>query len=50
MSLSKRIEEARKAFERGDKQASTHAHTANAISAAKEEHGGVGSQYLGEMV
>jgi len=50
MSLSKRIEEARKAFERGDKQASAHAHTANAISAAKEEHGGAGSQYLGEMV
>ena len=50
MSLSKRIEEARKAFERGDKQASAHAHTANAISAAREEHGGAGSQYLGEMV
>ncbi len=50
MSLSKRIEEARKAFERGDKQASAHAHTPNAISAAREEHGGAGSQYLGEMV
>ena len=50
MSLSKRLEEARKAFQRGDKQASVHAHTANAISTAREEHGGAGSQYLREMV
>ena len=50
MSFSKRVEDARKAFKRGDKQASALAHTDNAISTANEEHGGAGSQYLGEMV
>ncbi len=50
MSLSKRIEEARKAFKRGDKQASALAHTPKAITEAAEQHGGAGSQYLGEMV
>jgi VIT1/CCC1 family predicted Fe2+/Mn2+ transporter len=47
---SKRLEEARKAFRHGDTQASAHAHTPKAIMQAKEEHGGAGSQYLGEMV
>lgn len=47
---SKRLEEARKAFKQGDAQASAHAHTHKAITQADEEHGGAGSQYLGEMV
>ena len=47
---SKRLEEARKAFEHGDKQASARAHAHKAISQASEEHGGIESQYLGEMV
>ena len=47
---SKRLEEARKAFLKGDKQASAHAHTHKAISQADEKHGVAGSQYLGEMV
>jgi VIT1/CCC1 family predicted Fe2+/Mn2+ transporter len=49
-SPSKRLEEARKAFEYGDAQASAHAHRHKAITQADEEHGGAGSQYLGEMV
>lgn len=47
---SRRLEEARKAFGKGDKQASARAHTHNAITQASEKHGGAGSQYLGEMV
>lgn len=47
---SKRLEEARKAFEHGDMQSSAHAHTHKAITQADEKHGGIGSQYLGEMV
>lgn len=47
---SQRLEEARKAFEKGDKQASALAHTHKAIAQAHEHHGGAGSQYLGEMV
>lgn len=47
---SKRLEDARKAFHKGDKQASAHAHTHKAISQATEKHGGAGSQYIGEMV
>jgi VIT1/CCC1 family predicted Fe2+/Mn2+ transporter len=49
-SPSKRLEEARKAFDKGDKQASALAHTHKAIAQATEHHGGAGSQYLGEMV
>jgi vacuolar iron transporter family protein len=49
-SPSKRLEEARKAFEQGDMQTSAHAHTSEAITEAAEQHGGAGSQYLGEMV
>lgn len=50
MSISKRLEEARQAFARRNVQASTLAHTPERIAQAAEEHGGVGSQYLGEMV
>ena len=46
---SKRLEEARKAFKQDDMQSSAHAHTHKAITEAAEEHGGAGSQYLGEM-
>ncbi|MCL5429596.1 MAG: VIT1/CCC1 transporter family protein [Chloroflexi bacterium] len=49
-SLSKRLEEAREAFRGGDKQASALAHDPTRIAEAVEEHGGAGSQYLGEMV
>ena len=47
---SQRLEEARKAFTKGDEQASALAHTHKAISQATEHHGGAGSHYLGEMV
>jgi VIT1/CCC1 family predicted Fe2+/Mn2+ transporter len=50
MSMSKRLEEARKAFTRHDTQASALAHDPARIAEAAEEHGGAGSQYLGEMV
>ena len=46
---SKRLEEARQAYLKGDKKASALAHTHKAIQAT-EKHGGAGSQYLGEMV
>ena len=49
-SPSKRLEEARKSFSRGDMKGSEHAHTAEAIAEAAERHGGAGSKYLGEMV
>jgi len=50
MAFSKRLEEARKAYEQGNKEASALAHTPKAITEAAEQHGGAGSQYLGEMV
>jgi VIT1/CCC1 family predicted Fe2+/Mn2+ transporter len=49
-SPSKRLEEARKSFARGNMQGSAHAHTPEAIAEAAERHGGAGSKYLGEMV
>lgn len=51
MRVSKRLDEARKAFSKGDKNASARAHDPERIlRAARERHGGTGSQYLGEMV
>jgi VIT1/CCC1 family predicted Fe2+/Mn2+ transporter len=51
MSISRRLEEAREAFARRDKQGSALAHDPSRIArTAMEEHGGAGSQYLGEMV
>jgi hypothetical protein len=51
MSLTKRLAEARAAFARGDKKASAQAHDPKRIAQlAKEQHGGAGSQCLGEMV
>jgi VIT1/CCC1 family predicted Fe2+/Mn2+ transporter len=47
---SKRLEEARQAFEHGDTQAAARAHSHQAITRADEQHGGASSQYLGEMV
>jgi VIT1/CCC1 family predicted Fe2+/Mn2+ transporter len=50
MGITKRIDEARKAFDRGEVEASRAAHTLEAIAAAREEHGGVTHKYLGEVV
>lgn len=51
MSISRRLEEARQAFTTKDTRASAEAHDPARIAhAAREEHGGTGSQYLGEMV
>jgi len=50
MSLSKRLGEARQAFAQHDAQASALAHSPERIVQANEEHGGAGSQYLGELV
>jgi len=51
MSISKRLEQAREAYEDNDLNASKEAHQKKAIAiAAKEEHGGAGSQYIGNMV
>lgn len=50
MSLTKRLEDARKAFGKKDLAAAKAAHDPNKIMFAAEQHGGAGSQYLGEMV
>ncbi len=50
MGITKRIDEARKAFEKRDLQASAAAHTTQAIAEAAEEHGGASHRYLGEIV
>ena len=51
MGISRRLDEARQAFSRGDVSASARAHDTSRIThASREEHGGAGSQYIGEMV
>ncbi len=54
MSFMKRIDEARKAFSKRDIDASAAAHAPERIKKslrmAKEEHGGAGSQYIGDFV
>ena len=50
MSLIKRIDKARNAYAQGDKKSSAVAHAPERIRAAREEHGGAGSEYLGELV
>ena len=50
MSITKRIDQARKAFEKQDLSASKDAHSPQAIAAATEEHGGASHQYIGDMV
>lgn len=46
MSFSKRLEEARRAYEKGNAIAAVQAHAHQAISQAPEEHGGTASQYI----
>jgi VIT1/CCC1 family predicted Fe2+/Mn2+ transporter len=51
MSLVKRLDEARKAYARRDKDASGAAHDPEYIAALhREDHGGAGSEYLGDFV
>jgi len=54
MSFTKRLDDARKAYGRGDRDASADAHDpkriARAVRQAREEHGGAGSQYIGDLV
>ena len=50
MSITKRIDEAREAFEKKDLTASEAAHSPEAIAQASEEHGGASHQYIGDMV
>jgi VIT1/CCC1 family predicted Fe2+/Mn2+ transporter len=51
MSLMKRVDQARQAYGRGDRAGASAAHEPGRISsAAQEEHGGAGHQYLGDLV
>jgi len=51
MGISKRLDEARKAYRNGDQKAGAHAHDPKVIAQmTAEPHGGAGSQYIGEMV
>lgn len=50
MSFSKRVDEARKAYKEKNLTASAAAHTHEAITSHSEEHAGLGSEHLGEMV
>jgi VIT1/CCC1 family predicted Fe2+/Mn2+ transporter len=50
LGISKRLEEARKAYQKGDQGAAARAHDPKRIAKAGEQHGGASSQYLGEMV
>jgi VIT1/CCC1 family predicted Fe2+/Mn2+ transporter len=50
MSITRRLDRARDAFEKKDLAASKAAHTPRAIAGAMEEHGGASHQYIGDMV
>jgi VIT1/CCC1 family predicted Fe2+/Mn2+ transporter len=50
MSITKRLDEARRAFENKDLEASRAAHSPKVIAQAMERHGGTGAQYVGDMV
>jgi vacuolar iron transporter family protein len=50
MSISKRVEEARRAYTHGDEAAAAAVHAPGAIAQAAEKHGGASSQYLGDIV
>lgn len=50
MSINKRIDQAREAFEKRDLKASEKAHSRKAIVEARERHGGTSHQYIGDMV
>lgn len=51
MGLTKRVDDARRAFVNRDLEASARAHAPGAVAEShRERHGGAGSQYLGDMV
>jgi VIT1/CCC1 family predicted Fe2+/Mn2+ transporter len=51
MSLTRRVDQARDAFRKGDRAGSAAAHDRARIErSAREEHGGAGDQYLGDLV
>jgi VIT1/CCC1 family predicted Fe2+/Mn2+ transporter len=50
MSISKRLDDARKGYASGDVALSAHAHSHASIRQADEQHGGAGSAYIGEIV
>lgn len=51
MSLSKRLDDARRAFAKGDRTAAAAAHDVRRIAhAVREQHAGSGAQYLGDLV
>jgi VIT1/CCC1 family predicted Fe2+/Mn2+ transporter len=50
MSIMKRLDQAREAFEKKDLSASGAAHDPEAIAQAMEQHGGTSHQYIGDMV
>ena len=50
MSISKRLEQARQAFDKQDVESSRQAHSPKAIRQAMEQHGGASHQYIGDMV
>ncbi len=53
MSFMKRLDDARKAYATRDKDASAAAHDPGRVARAvhgREEHGGAGSQYIGDLV
>jgi VIT1/CCC1 family predicted Fe2+/Mn2+ transporter len=50
MSFSKRIEQARQGYAKGDRKLTAEAHDPRRIRQAMEQHAGEGSQYIGEMV
>jgi VIT1/CCC1 family predicted Fe2+/Mn2+ transporter len=50
MSFNKRIDQARDAYEKRDRKASEKAHSRQAISEARERHGGTSHQYIGDTV
>jgi VIT1/CCC1 family predicted Fe2+/Mn2+ transporter len=50
MSISRRVEKARAAFARGDKNLAAAAHDPKAIRFSVEQHGGAESQFIGEVV
>jgi VIT1/CCC1 family predicted Fe2+/Mn2+ transporter len=50
MSFSKRLEEARQAYENRNLTASKKVHDAKTIKMAMEKHGSAGSQFIGNMV
>jgi VIT1/CCC1 family predicted Fe2+/Mn2+ transporter len=50
MSWTRRLDEAREAYRRGDRNASSLAHDRDRIARAVEHHGGESSRYIGEVV